>query len=216
MSDFNSVEPTDEVNASEVLQNPEQPSLFEEPTPPENHKKGFVKEAIEYLEIFVLAVGLVLLMFSFVFRVCTVEGASMENTLHEGDHLLVTDMFYTPKRGDVVIFHQTGDSLHDLNKPIVKRVIATEGETVNITYTDTTMKVTVTDTDGNTFLLEEDAYMLYDGAQLYYYPMSFTVPEGSLFVMGDNRNDSLDSRNSLIGMVDERRVLGKVLCRLPF
>jgi signal peptidase I len=136
----------------------------------------------------------------------------MEDTLYEKENLIVSDLFYTPKRGDVIVFHQTGA----LNEPIVKRVIATEGETVSIVYKDSSMQITVTDLEGQKTVLEEE-YVKYVGFPLYQSPVTLTVPEDSLFVLGDNRNVSKDSRHSDIGMVDERRVLGKVLFRVtPF
>lgn len=172
-------------------------------------RSSFLKEALEYVEIFVFAVCVVVLLFSFVFRICTVRGGSMENTLMNEENLVVSNLFYTPERGDIIVFHQTGT----LNEPVVKRVIATEGETVSIVYSNSSMRVTVTDVHGNSTVLDEE-YVKYDGYQLYYAPTTVTVPEGCLFVMGDNRNDSMDSRHPYIGFVDERRVLGRVLFRL--
>ncbi len=199
---------TSQVTEASASESEQSPTVLSSP------KRGsdFFKEALEYIEIFVFAVCLVILMFSFVFRICTVNGSSMENTLLETENLIVSDFFYTPERGDIVVFHQTGE----MNEPIVKRVIATEGETVKLLYRDDTMQVTITDVNGNSTVLEED-YMKYEGYPLYRSPMTFTVPEGCLFVMGDNRNESKDSRHSHIGFVDERRVLGKVLFRIsPF
>lgn len=180
-------------------------------------KTSWLKEAVDYMEIFVFAICFVMLLFSFVFRVCTVEGPSMENTLYEGENLIISDLFYTPERDDIIVFHQTGSGAFALNEPVVKRVIATEGETVSIKYRKDTMSVTVTHTDGSVTVLEEP-YMRYEGKPLYSAPATYTVPEGHLFVLGDNRNESADSRYTLsIGMVDTRRVLGKVLFRItPF
>jgi signal peptidase I len=133
----------------------------------------------------------------------------MKNTLLDGESLIVSNMFYEPQRGDIIVFHQTGN----VNEPVVKRVIATEGETVSISYLASGMQVRVTDVSGNSTVLEED-YVRYVGYQLYYAPTTVTVPEGCLFVMGDNRNESMDSRHPNIGLVDERRVLGHVLFRV--
>ena len=175
-------------------------------------KRSFAAELLDYLEIFVLAIGFVIILFSFVFRICTVEGDSMMHTLYENESLVVTNLFYEPKHEDIIVFHQTGT----LNEPVVKRVIAVEGETVAIRYTQDSMTVTVTDPQGNQRVLTED-YALYEGRPLYLAPYTATVPEGCIFVLGDNRNNSMDSRNPGIGMVDTRRVLGKVVFRLsPF
>ena len=135
----------------------------------------------------------------------------MENTLLEGENLIVTDVFYTPKRGDIIVFHDT----NTLNRPVVKRVIATAGESVKVTYSLTSMTVQITKEDGTTEILEEP-YTEYDFPN--YAPRDYgVVPEGKIFVMGDNRSYSMDSRDDNIGFVDDRSVLGKVVFRLtPF
>lgn len=177
---------------------------------PVTSKKGFfLKEFLDYAEIFVLAISFVIVVFSFFFRVCTVDGPSMNNTLFHGEVLIVSDVLYTPKQGDVVIAHDTSK----LQEPIVKRVIATEGEKIRITYLPNTMLVEVTDKDGNVSVIEEE-YILYE-YQKYFGTQEYLVPEGKVFVMGDNRNDSLDSRG--LGFIDTRTVLGKVIFRImPF
>ena len=177
------------------------------------NKNRFLSELVDYIEIFVVAVCSVILLFSFAFRFCKVRGESMEDTLFEPETLVLSDIFYTPERGDIIVFHQTGA----LNEPIVKRVIATAGETVEIDYDNVnfSMTVTVTHEDGSVSVLDED-YIKYEGRSIYP-PMEVTVPEGYLFVMGDNRNNSKDSRDSDIGLVDSRRVMGEVIFRLsPF
>lgn len=182
-----------------------------EETTTETPKNKIAKEIVEYIEIFVFALCFVILTFSFFFRLCTVSGSSMENTLLDKEALIVSDLFYTPERYDIVVAHDT----NTLNEPIVKRVIATEGETVNISYSDDTMTVSITDKDGNVSVLEED-YIKYD-YQKFYRDQEYTVPEGKVFLMGDNRNDSLDSRSSEVGCVDTRSILGKVVFRItPF
>ena len=174
-----------------------------------------ISSLIDYAEIFVIALSLVIIIFSLFIRVCKVTGPSMENTLIAGEKLIITNIGYTPKRGDIIVFHQTGT----LNEPIVKRVIATAGETVDIDFNDY-CKVTVTDADGNKFVLDENEYKNLDSDYATVkceYELPYTVPEGCIFVMGDNRNHSTDSRSVLIGPVDERRVLGKVILRIsPF
>ena len=174
---------------------------------------------LEYVEILVFSLSLVLIIFSFCVRLCEVKGGSMNMTLIDKEKLLVSDIFYTPKVGDIIVFHQTGY----LNEPVVKRVIAVGGETIDIDFE--TMEVTITDKNGNTRILDED-YAYYDPSEKakkkYYahktdYTFPMYVPEGYLFVMGDNRYNSLDSRFSEVSLVDERRVLGKVVFRItPF
>lgn len=164
---------------------------------------------IDYLEIFVIAVGLVVVLFSFVFRTCTVDGSSMNDTLMHGERLVISDLFYQPERGDVIVFHQTGRQ----NMPLVKRVIALEGDTVTIDFDSWT--VTVKDKQGNITVLDEP-YVNIDTPYHHHSGIhTYEVPEDCLFVLGDNRNDSMDSTDSTnIGFVDERRVLGKVIFRV--
>ena len=171
-------------------------------------KKNFFKEFADYIEMFALAVCFVVLTFTFFFRVCTVDGASMNNTLSHGEKIIISDMFYTPERNDIIVFYENDT----LNRPVVKRVIATEGEKVKIEYFEDTMIVTVTSTEGEKTVLKEN-FVLYK-YQKYYETEYYTVPENHVFVMGDNRNDSRDSRDPSIGFVDERTILGKAVFRV--
>jgi len=173
----------------------------------------------DFAELFVIAICVVILFFSFGARLCRVDGDSMYSTLHHREMLLVSDFAYTPKQGDIVVFHQTHETDTRLNEPIVKRVIATEGQYVYVDYD--TAKVYVSD-DKNfdeSDLLEENYDFIDNNAGVItdpYYARNkqYHVPEGCVFVLGDNRNNSLDSRSPDIGMVDTRRILGKVLIRL--
>lgn len=145
-----------------------------------------------------VAVMAVLMLF---LRIIVVDGPSMERTLLNGDYmLLVSNMFYKePKHGDVVVVSKQA---YDNGKPIVKRVIATEGQTVDIDFNEGVVYV-----DG---VALDEPYTktlttLKEGAV---FPL--VVEEGKVFVMGDNRNNSKDSRSTQIGQVDKREVLGKV------
>lgn len=160
---------------------------------------------LEWYEALISAALVLVLVFSFFFRIIQVDGSSMVPTLVNGDKLIVWAAGYTPQRGDVVIV----DSYTVYGKPLVKRVIAKGGDTVSIDYSTGTVEV-------NGEVLQEDyiaepTYLGYD------VQFPYTVPEGKLFLMGDNRNESLDSRSSYVGAIDERDILGKVLvCFMPF
>ena len=171
--------------------------------------KAFAKSLIEQLELIVIVFSVIILVFSFVGRTCRVSGPSMENTLLNNQTVVTSDLFYTPKRNDIVVFHQTGTHY---NEPIVKRVIGVPGDTVNIEYFSDTMRVTVIDANGNQEVLNED-YIKYEGVILYSNSSTY-VEEGTVFVMGDNRNNSADSRSRNIGLVDTRKILGKVIFRI--
>lgn len=179
----------------------------------EKKPEGSVKPLsafLEQVELFVIVFAVIVLVFSFVGRTCRVSGDSMNNTLLNGENVLITDAFYTPERGDIIVFHQTDELDPYNNEPIVKRVIAVAGETVRVEHLEKTMRVTVIDADGNSTVLEED-YIEYNYPS---YADSVTfVEEGTVFVMGDNRSHSADSRSQRIGLVDTRRILGKVVLR---
>ncbi len=166
--------------------------------------------AFDWIELFMVYFSIGLFIILCLFRHSPVVGSSMEQTLHQGDILIVSQFMYTPECGDIIVCQS---EVYGLEKPLVKRIIATSGQTVSIDYEN--WKVTV---DGET--LDED-YVNFEQDTVMkisdYLPDTFTVPEGMLFVMGDNRNHSADSRSSAIGFIDERYVLGKVKLKLyPF
>lgn len=156
---------------------------------------------LEWYEALISAALVLVLVFSFFFRIIQVDGHSMVPTLNHGDKLIVWGAGYTPQRGDVVIV----DSYTSYGKPLVKRIIAKGGDTVDIDFEEGIVMV-------NGELLQED-YVAEPTYQSFDVKFPYTVPEGTLFVMGDNRNGSLDSRASSVGCIDECDILGKVLLR---
>ena len=149
----------------------------------------------------------IVLVFTFVGRLTPVDGPSMEPTLWHGDMMVVRSLGYTPKQGDVVVLTK---AFRDVDGPIVKRVIAVGGQTVDIDYDAGTVAV-----DGQ--VLDEPYINEAMLCPTYENQTHIEVPEGSIFVMGDNRNHSSDSRDVTLGTVDERYVLGRAVCvLLPF
>lgn len=155
-----------------------------------------------YVHDLVYLSATVILLFILFFRVIIVSGDSMYNTLVDGDYLLlVGNMFYqNPEHGDIVVASK--DSF-DNGNPIIKRVIATEGQTVDIDFEEGVVYV-----DGQA-LQEDYTYTPTNVREGMQFPL--TVADGCLFVMGDNRNKSKDSRNPEIGLVDKREILGKAV-----
>lgn len=148
------------------------------------------------------AVAVIMIIFTFVFRFVGVVGPSMQPTLYDGDWLLVTAIKSEYNYGDIVISTQP----NAFNEPIVKRVIATGGQTVNIDFATGSVYV-----DGQ--LLDEE-YIAGNTTDSEGFSGAVTVPEGKLFVMGDNREHSTDSRSEAIGLLDERYIVGKAMCRV--
>lgn len=185
---------------------------------PAANQKSFVSELLDYVEIFIFSACAVLIIFSFFLRICRVDGPSMNQTLTHGEILITTNIAYEPQQRDIIVFHQTNEQRDRYNEPIVKRVIATAGQYVKIDFEKALVYVSNDAVFEETDILNEQDYIYLDIGK---WKMSGTletyVPQGKIFVMGDNRNNSADSRGQDIGLVDTRRVLGKVIFRLfPF
>ncbi len=156
----------------------------------------------EIISVFVTSLIIIAVLFTFVLRFVGVDGNSMLPTLSHGDWLIVSAVNRDIEQGDIVISTQP----NEFNEPIVKRVIATGGQTVDIDFEKG--KVYVDGVELNEPYIAEPTYASEGNS----FPM--VVPDGKLFLMGDNRNDSTDSRSPMIGCVDERYILGVVKCRM--
>lgn len=156
------------------------------------------RETYDWIQSIITALIICIVAFLFFFRVIDVKGDSMNPTLTDGEKMLVSGLFYKPKQGDVVIFKT---DRYDSDKALVKRVIATEGQVVNIDFDLGVVYI-------NDEPIEEDYISELTRVKIDFRG-PWTVPEGCVFVMGDNRNKSTDSRDSRIGNVDEREIIGR-------
>lgn len=165
-------------------------------------KTSLSKTLLMYLHDIVFLLAGIVVVFLLLFRVVVVSGTSMNNTLYDGDYLLLmSNVFYrNPKPGDVIVASKES---YDNGLPIVKRVIATEGQTVDIDFQKGIVYV-----DGKA-LDEPYTHTPTTLEEGVHFPL--IVDKGCIFVMGDNRNGSKDSRHPEIGQIDRREVLGKVV-----
>ena len=175
-----------------------------EQTADNNTLDNAVKNTIvPYLKDLSKILIVILIVFLFCFRIAIVEGSSMYDTLVDGDYLLLLNHVLDgdPEYGDIVVISK---SAYKDGEPIIKRVIATEGQEVDIDFS--TGVVTV---DGVPL---DEPYISSETIQIIS-SMTFplTVDEGCLFVMGDNRSGSLDSRSQIIGLIDSREIVGTAI-----
>lgn len=187
------------MNETPENQNTEQQPA-EMPTPEKKKKRE--GDLFDWLQCIVTALVACVLIFVFIGRTIGVVGSSMVPTLEQGDRLIISKLFYTPQQGDIVVLQK--DSFADY--PLIKRVIATEGQTVDIDFDAGVVYV-----DG---VALDEPYTAEPTVVREDFDEPVTVPEGCIFVMGDNRNRSTDSRTDSIGCVDTRLIMGKALLRL--
>lgn len=155
----------------------------------------------DWIRCILFAISIVVLCLTFVFRLVDVEGSSMDDTLASKDKVIVTNFFYTPKNGDIVVISHGAEYA----KPIIKRVIATEGQTIKLDYEND--KIIVDGVVLDEPYIDDSTFGGNFGNDKSRIPE--VIPEGKIFVMGDNRKVSLDSRSSEIGLIDVQNVIGK-------
>ena len=169
------------------------------------------RNAFDWVESVVTALMFCVLLFTFVMRVVGVDGTSMINTLEHGDRLLISNFLYSPRQGDIVVLRKLSFS----RDPIIKRVIATEGQLVSIDFESGTVSVDGEKLEEPYVHLEQLPMRALDFQHMMDRDLGgVLVPEGCIFVMGDNRNGSQDSRDEHIGCVDTRYVMGRALLLL--
>lgn len=172
-----------------------------------DNKKRKVKKVSAVSDIFydlyrtiVLTASIIAIILSFVIRPVAVEGDSMNSTLFDSDKILISEMFYTPEINDIVVVAHN----KNLDKEIIKRVIAKEGQNIRINYETGDVFV-----DG--ILIDEPYINNPTGEPVTSWKFPTVIPKGKVFVMGDNRQHSADSRSSAIGLIDEKDIIGKAV-----
>lgn len=179
----------------------------------ENKGNKVFDSIIDWLESFVFAVFIVILVFTFILRTVVVKGSSMEPNFHDKDRLIISHFNLTPEKGDILVMNCYG-----LNETIIKRCIGVQGDKIRIDYNNNILEVNG-EVMSNEYLGEpmydkpsfDKTFVVEDGVYEY------QVPVGKIFVMGDNRNGSSDSRFAYVGFINVEDVLGKVVFRMyPF
>ncbi|MBR5542985.1 MAG: signal peptidase I [Oscillospiraceae bacterium] len=177
--------------------------LFEENNEEKNSLNNIKNEIFDWVHNITVILTAVILLFIFVFRIVGVDGESMEPTLHDRDWLVISDLFYEPEQGDIVVLAKK--SFLE-GKMIVKRVIATEGQEIDIDFQRGVVYI-----DGREI---DEPYIADKTRRQFDMTFPITVPEDCVFVMGDNRNHSADSRDASLGMVHKSNIHGRLILRI--
>lgn len=165
-------------------------------------RKKTLTNIYDFASVLVSAILAVGLIFTFLFKISAVDGDSMNNTLQHGDKLILSARDWDVEYGDIVVISQP----NALEKVLIKRVIATEGQTISVDAINSRVII-----DGKAIYEPYIAERMREQGDMHY---PLTVPEGCVFAMGDNRNHSTDSRYKMVGIIDERYIVGEAVYRI--
>jgi signal peptidase I len=184
----------------------------------DNHEErtDMRRELFDWAQCLVASLILVIVIFTFFARIISVEGVSMTDTLQHQDRIVISNLLYTPRHGHVVVFTKPGVRSDDRVVPFIKRVIAVGGDEIRFNAEGSLYSVSVKYKGSDEFVKLDEPYIREPMRFSNFDPdrESILIPEGTLFVLGDNRNGSQDSRHADIGFVDARCVMGRLLFRL--
>lgn len=175
-----------------------------EPQQDEEKKINWKEELISWIWTIITALVIVFVVNTFIARVVNVEGGSMLPTLTNGERIITTPLYGELQRGDIVVINRKNDTA------IIKRVVAVEGDTVDIDY-ETGMLYVNGEAVKEDYLAASMQHIQYPGGNT---ELPLVVEEDHVFVLGDNRNVSLDSRAAELGPVEEKEVFGKAIFRI--
>ncbi len=173
-------------------------------------KSSALENAYDLMDNLIAALLVLMVLFCFLFRLVGVDGKSMNDTLADKDRLILQTAFYTPSRGDIVVIYQESEP----DKPLIKRVIAAGGDSLRLDVENDAVYLKTAGTDE--WVKLDEPYVHYPLAWgiLWEDSDEVTVPEGHIFVMGDHRNNSRDSRYESVGFVPEEDVIGRAIFRV--